>query len=378
MNTSIILKQHPYPITQYADGRWKTYVKDSSKKNGRRQIAKRTKEEVVEEIIKLYKLEAKNESSHVLEAVYEEWLIWRKESGTTEKTLAENINEFNRFIRPSKLISKKINSISVQDIDLFFKDITKEYSITAKRLINIKSVLSGIFQYALLKGYTVSNPVLLIDSRIYKLRCKPTPRKKIYSLEEREQILKYLANSEHIADLAIQLDFCLGIRIGELTAIRKNDIQNDLIYIGRSQRKKQELQDDFSFGPVIHYIDERIKGNQTKGFRYLTLSSKAKSIINKTLSLYPDGDYLFMNNEKPLLPDTFNKRLKKVCTELSIEYRSSHTIRFTVATMLFDAGVTTSQLSTYLGHGDVQTTFHYVCQQDLNQESSNIIKNVLT
>ena len=38
-----IIEQHPYAITQGANGRWYTYVADPNAKHGRRQIAKSTK-----------------------------------------------------------------------------------------------------------------------------------------------------------------------------------------------------------------------------------------------------------------------------------------------------------------------------------------------
>jgi len=41
-----ILEQHKYPIWQGSNARWYTYLLDDTKKNGRKQIAKSTKEKV--------------------------------------------------------------------------------------------------------------------------------------------------------------------------------------------------------------------------------------------------------------------------------------------------------------------------------------------
>ena len=72
-----------------------------------------------------------------------------------------------------------------------------------------------------------------------------------------------------------------------------------------------------------------------------------QKIITKTLKLNPDGDFLFMKDGQPIYADSFNEHLKnKVCKPLNIPYRSSHQIRFTITTMLYEAGVPLNQLST--------------------------------
>ncbi|MFR5914067.1 MAG: tyrosine-type recombinase/integrase [Blautia wexlerae] len=58
-------------------------------------------------------------------------------------------------------------------------------------------------------------------------------------------------------------------------------------------------------------------------------------------------------------------------------YRSSHQIRFTITTMLYEAGVPLNQLSTMLGHSETRTTLHYIRQQSVDPKSSTIMINTL-
>ena len=55
MNNNAILKQHPYAITEGTNGRWYTYLPDSTKPHGRKQIAKSTRKKIEEAIIADYK-----------------------------------------------------------------------------------------------------------------------------------------------------------------------------------------------------------------------------------------------------------------------------------------------------------------------------------
>ena len=122
------------------------------------------------------------------------------------------------------------------------------------------------------------------------------------------------------------------------------------------------MNDDLTFSKRYVTNDERIKGNKDSGFREIPLTEKALSIINRTIALYPDNEYLFMDNGRQLSGDAFNRHLKKVCDTLGIKYRSSHQIRFTVATMLYENNVPITQLSLMLGHSDTNTTWHYIRQ----------------
>lgn len=208
------------------------------------------------------------------------------------------------------------------------------------------------------------NPLNDVDMSVFRNRCKPkNTSKDNYSLAERSAILEYLAPKTDIFSLAISLSMYLCIRIGELTAIRPEDIFNGMLHINRSKRIVQSMNDDLTFSKRYVTNDERIKGNKDSGFREIPLTEKALSIINRTISLYPNNEYLFMDNGRQLSGDAFNRHLKNVCDALGIKYRSSHQIRFSVATMLYESGqIPITQLSIMLGHSNTNTTWHYIRQ----------------
>lgn len=49
------LEQHNYSIFQGTNGRWYTYLPDDTKKNGRKQIVKSTKEKVEDAVVEFYR-----------------------------------------------------------------------------------------------------------------------------------------------------------------------------------------------------------------------------------------------------------------------------------------------------------------------------------
>lgn len=378
-----IINQHPYKINQGKNGRWYTYLRDPESPKGRRQIAKSTKEKIYEAILADYNQRNKKNdlNSITLENLYEKWMIWRRDTGTAPKTITENKNEWNRFLKSNPIAHKKVREIRMYDLEDFFMQITTNHAITYKRLTNVKSMLNGLFKYGIRIALINDSPMHNVDFAQFQTRCKPENSvKDIYTLAEREAILQYLSAKTDIYSFAVQLAFYLCVRVGELITLKKSDIdiQDNKIYILRSARKQQILQDDLTFSPVEYTVEERIKGNKAQGFRFIPLTPQSKKLIEKIMDLYPDGDYLFMRNGHTLYTDSFNRYLKdKVCMPLKIPYRSSHQIRFTVATLLYEAGIPINQISAMLGHSETRATMHYIRQQVADSKSRTIMSNLL-
>ena len=197
--------------------------------------------------------------------------------------------------------------------------ITKDHAITFKRLTNIKSVLNGVFKYAVRLKIIKHSPMLDLDYKQFHTRCKPSSsNKQNYTEEERRLILNYLSSKKDVYSQAIKLAFFLCLRIGELVSIKKEDVHDNALYVHRSIRRHQKMNDDLTFGKTEFTIEERIKGNQSEGFRSIPLTPQAQAIVNETMQLYPAGEFLFMQNGQPIYGGTFNLHFKSNCESLNI------------------------------------------------------------
>lgn len=284
------LRQHPYSIFQGSDGRYRTYISDASKPGNRRLVAKSSLEAIHTAIISAYKepKDVKPADSLHLENVYAQWMIWRRDTGTDPKTIKENANDWNRFLKGSDLAKQKVKEITLFDIEDFFNAITKGHAITYKRLSNVRTVLSGVFKYAIRLREVDHSVVFDVDYKQFRTRCKPsTSRKDTYSDDERKAISAHLENKTDIYSLAITFAFRLCLRIGELQVIKKTDVQGDALFIGRSIRRRQHMNDDLTFGGIHYDIDPRIKGNSEEGIRTVTLTPKALAIAKRRWSCIP-------------------------------------------------------------------------------------------
>ena len=339
-----------------------------------KQYTAKTRPELINKLFEAFC----GDSVITLEEAYKEWMLWRASVNTSSKTLKENKNEWNGFIKDTALSHMQVAKIEISDFEDFLYDITKDYAITSKRLSNIISVLNGIMRRCVSKKIIPHNLLSDVDKTVFHNRCKPAnSQKDNYSAEERQKILDYLQDKTDAYSLAIRFAFYLPLRFSETAALKYADIQDGKLRIQRAQRTCQEMNDDLTFEPRYLTNEERIKGNKKTGFRTVGLTSTALSIAELAHKLYPDNEYLFMRDGQQIIGNTFNEELEKICKKLNIKYRSSHQLRFTVATMLFQGGMPINKLSVLLGHSTVAMTWHYIRQQTPDAEDLELMESVL-
>lgn len=313
-----------------------------------------------------------------LEGLYPEWLKWKRDnSRTVSKTLREYTYLWNAHLKDDKIVRKHIVSLDAVDFADLFRRLTTNYNFTRKRFTTLKSLLNGIFDYAITQKRIVStNP-------IREVNCRELPFKAVnhsddaFSIEERAKLLEYLSCDSDMYSLAICFDFHCTLRIGELLSLKWSDIEKNNIHIQSQRVIDISMDDDLHFSSKTYKNVEYIKGHADAGFRYIPLTDDTKAILHKAKELNPTGAYIFMKDGRQLTTDTFNRRLKSYCRKLGIPERSSHKIRFTVASMLHEQGMPLPELQKLLGHTTSAMTLHYLRKVTPNDATTNLMQSIL-
>ena len=223
-------------------------------------------------------------------------------------------------------------------------------------------MLNKLFDFAISELELIQfNPIPSISIKPYKNSFKASKDnfEDVYKKEDRATLLKYLKErNDDVYSLATQLAFQLIIRIGELSALRWDDIDGEYIYIRHQRVERQVMNDDLTFEPRTMETIDQMKGKQKNGKRKQYLNDSARAILEKAKALNPDGEYIFMPNGRQMQTCTFNRHLMKFCEGAGVEYHSSHKIRFTSASMLYK-GHNLALLSQLLGHTTTTMTLHY-------------------
>ena len=303
-----------------------------------------------------------------LNQLFDKWLVYRRdETAAKAGTIRKNLSLWKTHCKGVVLDKVPFGEMKVRDITRkilyrFFRILTKDRSYTRQSVSNIRSVLNGMFSYAIERDILENNPAR--DVNLKTLPYKPTMDKSddVFSHEEAQILLKHLRTiKDNPYALAIRLDFNLFIRFGELAALKWEnvDFDNRTVYICHQITYEPELNDDMSFTDKKMVTERYLKGFTSQGYRTEYLTDEAVEVLRKAKEMNPDGDYVFMPNEHPMINLTFNKHLKRYCEEANVSYHSSHKIRFYAASTAYD-GENLPQISVMMGHSQVNTTVHYL------------------
>lgn len=360
-----ILEQHPWNIWLAEDGRHKTWVKDEKKPKGRRLIAKSTKEKVEDYVVNEYlRNNQEKKVKYTVEYVYNKWTEFALNEGDIEKNTVDRYrNDYDKYIAGTDFSLKEVGEIKEEDVIGFIKDVIKGKAITRKNYSNIKTLLNGIFSYALSEIHVkcISMSSLLKDYKIPDKKFKKVIVKdedQVYSEEDVLKIAEYIiGNYTSTRELGVLLTFLTGLRNGELAALKNVDIQSNMLYIQRTEIKYKNED-----GKTIYDVRDFPKTESSMSGIVLTDSASRviSMIMEHNISNGITSEYLFYENEHGRLKSYFfSKTLKKICTILGIKFRSMHKVRKTYASYLFANSVEEKIAQAQLRHKSSATTHKY-------------------
>lgn len=367
----LYLNQHKNDIWQGKNGRWYTYV--PLRDNSRKLLSKASERQLIDSIAAHYQ---DLELNPTIQELFDEWISYKLEiKDISFGTRDRYWSDFNRFIAPTKLVKRKIRSITEEDIDDLIRTTIRDNDITIKTFSGFRTILNGMFRYAKRKKYTnLSISSYLNDLDISKRAFKPTVRHKetdIFSTTEADRLTSYLYTHPTVENLGILLAFESGVRVGELAALKFSDISNNVLHVQR-----QEVVYKSRPGRMVSEVVEYTKTEN--GDRYIYLPEDCVTILTLLKLIVGDSDYIMWKNGHRISKKMFYEYLVKACEAIDIPKRSMHKIRRTYATMLIDANVEDSLIMEQMGHSDISTTrkYYYYCNKD-NAYKRDQIQNAI-
>lgn len=224
-----------------------------------------------------------------------------------------------------------ITRVTVQDIaDRMLAD-----GLDASTIRNTLMPLRAIFRRALARGDVMLNPIAGVE--LPAVRGK---RDRIASPVEAAALIAALAE----ADQAVWATaFYAGLRLGELWALREEDIDLEagVIRVERSWDRREGA----------------IEPKSRAGRRAVPIVAALRSQLAARKLRRGNGSALFFGEGSlPFNRDQLVGRAEKAWKEAELAPLGLHEGRHTFASILIAAGVNAKALSTYLGHSSIQIT----------------------
>ena len=298
-----IKEHHKYKISEVIKKRYHGY---KTRIDSTHHLSAKTLDELYERLYDHYTgktLSDRATIGNILDAVLE----WHYRPDQI-KTQTRQREIYKSFIRGSVLDQKLIKDITVHDIDRYLR--SYDNKLTANQFGNIKSLLNLIFDYSCIElaifPYNPCRSIKVNNSFIPETRIGS----KAYTRAEAEQIVKYLYESSNTYDEAIVFAFYTGLRYSELSDLRWEDIEDDILSITHANTESGNVK----------------TGDDGSG--EIPLPYEAQALIERIRAERPHSVLVFPNKSGHIMQNNhLNERLEAVCKELSIPYRSSHKIR---------------------------------------------------
>lgn len=386
-----ILSKYPYKIWEASDGRWKTYSFDI-KKQERKMIAKKSREELEEEIIKRCTevedsayIKANLKEENTLRDLYKEWLVIKMYRTNSSSYVRRIDNDWNKYYKNDPIIDIPIGKLTYLVLDEWAHKVVKNNNLTKKSYYILTIIVRQCLKYAIEMNFISSNPFVRvkIDSKLFIKKKKPQSETQVFVGDEGERICKlalekFYQKPRFTTPLAIVLNFKLGLRVGELMALKWSDINGNYLHIQRMEISHYDIEGEQVVRNGVK-VSEYTKS--AAGDREVCLNRQAREILKlvKKASMeygYYDEGYIFVNNKsKRTTTGSINKYLYSLCEEAGIEIKkSSHKIRKTFISSLFDTGLNVDKIREIAGHEDERTSLNNYCfETKTDRESERIL-----
>ena len=193
----------------------------------------------------------------------------------------------------------------------------------------------------------------------------------VLSIANHKKILDYIKENFSFRALGIYICLTTGLRIGEICALRWEDInvQNGTLQVRRTIERIYIIEGDKKYTELV--INDPKTHNSV---REIPLSSEALSPIKPLMKVVNTGFYVISNDIRPIEPRTYRLYYKRLMTALKIPAIKFHGLRHSFATRCIESNCDYKTVSVLLGHSDISTTLNLYVHPNMEQKKRCITK----
>lgn len=352
---------HKYAISKrqsksgkYTYDYWFTYVPDANSKTKRKLLKRKTKEDLIDALLEYYNIHSNDNDIITFKDEYELWVKFKKNI-VTINTIRRYEADYKRFFAENSFEKKDIKSITGQDIILFLSNNVKEKALTQKTFMTLNGYIKEIFESALNNRHIDSNPYLYISNKLklVKNQCvkniPKTAEERTISDEEAHKLLEKLNESyknspEYIVPYAVEFAMYTGCRVGEIAALKWNDIKEDKIIISHSEKAQRR----------DNGIKYSIESTKTGKIRVIPLVDAIKNLLFRVkkaeTAINVSSEFVFCDKNGRIAASRISNCIQKKSVQAGIDKKSINDCRRTVNSKLKYLGLDVESAASMLGH----------------------------
>lgn len=221
--------------------------------------------------------------------------------------------------------------------DKSFKSITdKDLFEFIYHLVNTKGI-SASYQRQIVGGLKLFYQEIYNRSVPFDYLKVTQRENKLPVVLSKNEVIRVIENTNNLKHKAIvSVIYSAGLRIGELLALKKTDIDSERM--------------------LIHVRDGKGKKD-----RYTILSKKVLELLREYYKKYKPNEYLFEGQKGgKYSSESASQLFKRAAKKANIgKHVTLHTLRHSFATHLLEQGIGIAHIQKLLGHSNISTTLIY-------------------
>ncbi len=277
--------------------------------------------------------------------------------------------KYDKFIKDSDFAQKDIRKVQNNDLYAFYKGLCEDKALSETVFNSIVTVLSYIFNEAVLMNVAVPANPIAVKNACKKKRelsfnrtiLQSKRNTKIWSHEERDRIIAECQRRDDEYSRMIEVKFATLMRGGELSALKRDviDFENGTIDICRSI----VLQKVDGVEKSVCVNHTKCKSEDDEDHTRLILfdvNGRIGMILKDQCDKRSDGEYLFATTYgEPISCKYLSDALRDICSSAKVPYYSPHKTRFYGISVLREQGVPEETIMTYTGQRTREMVSHY-------------------
>lgn len=284
--------------------------------------------------------------------------LWREDKKQYVKTFTISAYTLliENHILPAFGKADRINEADVQEF--VFEKLNS--GLSQKSIKDILIVLKMILKFGVKNGYFEYTQ---IDIKF------PTQRERqeieVLSRSNHRKVISHIQENFTFCNLGIYICLCAGMRIGEICALKWEDIdtENGIISV------KKTIQRVYMIEGEERYTELILDSPKTKNsIRDIPMTRDLLKLL-KPLKRIVNNNYFVLTNEaKPTEPRTYRNYYKQFMQEIGVPILKFHGLRHSFATRCIESKCDYKTVSVILGHSNISTTLNLYVHPNMEQK----------
>ena len=262
-----------------------------------------------------------------------------------------------------------MNKITVNELKDWAHKMIDDNEFNKRDYYNMTLIIKRCFEYASDEGLCEDTWAVAkgkINTSKLKKMVKPENDTQIYFVDERVKLMAhafkmFALKPWNIGIMTIPFLFFTGLRIGEVVALKYEDLLDNEIIIRNGEVSNYIYDNDTQ---KFKYVGKKVE-NHVKteaGIRTVPYTEEAKKIIamvehSSEYYGYHDNGYIFCPASKRMVSNSIDHTLTRYCKTVGIPEKSAHKIRKTYISQAINGGIDLDTVCRISGHADLKTTF---------------------